>query len=366
MSSSLPAVTVQLIACHRRPAYEAGRHVGARHNGRAVPRAGGLTAQGRWGDVVDALSHGVVIVDHRGHVVFVNAVAYRLAGGHVNTSVNVRDPQFHRTLPLYDTDGEPLWQRERPLWRALHAGEPVTEVVGYDGPTGSRTWLLVTAHALDQGDPQSLLVVSITDVTGYRATANQLTYRATHDHLTGLPNREHTITTLAHYLRARHRRDPLVVMFIDLDELKTINDTFGHSTGDTVLGTSAARLRQALPTTAILGRIGGDEFVAIHLDGINDLRELTHNLHTGLATPISLAGHQVRVRASIGVVIVPPGDTRSTDHILRRADHAMYRAKSAGGNRTHYLTAPSSTRHTPQDWADHTTQIIFPASARRR
>lgn len=340
--------------------------MGARQNGQAVSRADGLTVKGRLSDVIDALSHGVVIVDHRGHVVFVNAAAYRLAGGYVNTSVNVRDTGFHRMFPLYDSEGEPLWQRERPLWRALRAGEPVTEVVGYDGPDGGRIWLLVTAHPLDPGAPESLLVVSLTDVTGYRATANQLTYRATHDHLTGLPNREHTIATLAHYLRARHRRDPLVVMFIDLDELKTINDTFGHSTGDTVLRTSATRLRRALPATAVLGRIGGDEFVAIHLDGIDDLRELTHNLHTALAVPTPLAGHQLRVRASIGVVIVPPGDARSTDHILRGADHAMYRAKSAGGNRTHYLTAPPSARHTHRGLAEHTTHITFPASTRRR
>ncbi|PVY23216.1 sensor domain-containing diguanylate cyclase [Williamsia muralis] len=339
--------------------------MGARQNGQAVPRSDSLTVKGRLSDVIDALSHGVVIVDHRGHVMFVNAAAYRLSGGHVNPSANVRDAEFHRKFSLYDSDGEPLWQRERPLWRALHAGEPVTEVVGYDEPDGSRVWLLVTAHALDPDNPESLLVVSIADVTSYHATADHLTYRATHDHLTGLPNREHTIATLAHYLRARHRRDPLVVMFIDLDELKTINDTFGHSTGDTVLRTSAARLRHALPTTAILGRIGGDEFVAIHLDGIDSLPELTHNLHTALATPIPLAGHQLRVRASIGVVIVPPGDMRSTDHILRRADHAMYRAKSAGGNQTHYLTAPSSVRSAPQSLTDHTTQIIFPASARR-
>ncbi|WP_157858086.1 GGDEF domain-containing protein, partial [Streptomyces durhamensis] len=259
---------------------------------------------------------------------------------HLTTTINLTDPALSQRYPLYDVDGEQLPRWRRPLTRALQTGTATHDIIGADRANGQRVWMAVTCTPLTPGSDSSPFVISLTDVTEHLTTANELSYQATHDQLTGLPNRAHTIATLDYYLRARHRRDPLAVMFIDLDDLKTTNDTFGHSVGDLVLRTSAHRLRQALPATATLGRLGGDEFVAIQLDDINALPHITNTLHTALARSIPIAGHNLHIRASIGVVLVPPRDTRTTDHILRRADHAMYRAKTTGGARTHYLTTP--------------------------
>lgn len=325
--------------------------------------AAACAAVDRFHAVLSALPEAIVVVDHHGQVQFSNPAANHLFRGHLTTAINLTDPRLYQRYPLYDVDGEQLPRRRRPLTRALQSGAPTQDIIGADRANGRRVWMAVTCTPVFPHDDQSPFVISLTDVTEHRTTANELSYRATHDHLTGLPNRAHTIATLDYYLRARHRRDPLAVMFIDLDDLKTTNDTFGHSIGDLILRTSAHRLRQALPTTATLGRLGGDEFVAVQLDDIDQLPHITNNLHTALAQPITIAGHNLHIHASIGVVLVPPQDTRTTDHILRRADHAMYRAKTTGGARTHYLTNPPPQpinghvpQHIPLD--DHPTQPI--------
>lgn len=309
----------------------------------AVPdsAAFGVTGGGtcRATRAVDILAIGVVIVDAAGRIDYRNPAATGILGGFVNADVGVAGrPSLHQH-PLYSAHGEPLTPGERPVARARRSGRSTDTVIGFDRANGQRVWLHVTCALLDPSDPDSSAVVlSFTDISESHATSAQLAYRATHDDLTGLPNRAHTIAALAHHLRARHRRDALVVMFIDLDNLKTINDTCGHSVGDIVIRTCAERLRRALPATATLGRFGGDEFVALHLDGLDTLRTLTADLHTTLHAPITTTTTQVRPRASIGVVIVPPQDPRTTDNVLRDADRAMYEAKAHGGNHTRYFT----------------------------
>ena len=303
-------------------------------------QAAACAADDRFHAVLSALPDAIVVVDHHGQVQFSNPAANHLFRGHLTTTINLTDPTLYQRYPLYDVDGEQLPRRRRPLTRALQSGAPTHDIIGADRANGQRVWMAITCTPLTPGSDSSPFVISLTDVTEHRTTANELSYQATHDHLTGLPNRAHTIATLDYYLRARHRRDPLAVMFIDLDDLKTTNDTYGHSIGDLILQTSAHRLRQALPATATLGRLGGDEFVAIQLDDIDQLPHITNTLHDALAQPITITGHNLHIHASIGVVLVPPQDTRTTDHILRRADHAMYRAKTRGGARTHYLTTP--------------------------
>lgn len=305
-------------------------------------RAEACAADDRFQAVLAALPDAIVVVDHHGQVQFSNPAANHLFRGHLTTTINLTDPSLYQRYPLYDVDGEQFPRRRRPLTRALQSGAPTHDIIGADRANGQRVWMAVTCTPVFPHDDHTPFVISLTDVAEHRVTANELSYRATHDHLTGLPNRAHTIATLDYYLRARHRRDPLAVMFIDLDDLKTTNDTFGHAVGDLILRTSAHRLRQALPATATLGRLGGDEFVAIQLDDIDQLPYITNTLHDALAQPITIAGHTLHIHASIGVALVPPRDTRTTDHILRRADHAMYRAKTTGGARTHYRTTPSA------------------------
>jgi diguanylate cyclase (GGDEF)-like protein len=155
-----------------------------------------------------------------------------------------------------------------------------------------------------------------------------LNHQANHDSLTGLPNRAYADAWAVRALRA----DPpalTAVMFIDLDNIKNVNDGHGHHVGDAVIKTAAQRLRATLRADDFVARHGGDEFVAL-LFGHSDrsaLEHLSERLHAAIAVPMRVAGATCSITASIGVAEVWPDDPRDAAQILRDADAAMYEAK---------------------------------------
>jgi len=121
-------------------------------------------------------------------------------------------------------------------------------------------------------------------------------------------------------------------MFIDLNDLKAINDSLGHEAGDQLITVAAHRLRDGLRSGDVVGRLGGDEFVALVFGRIDRtaLHDLAARLHAILAEPVSVGGISRGIAASIGVTEIHPNDPRDAAAILRDADRAMYRAKAAG------------------------------------
>ena len=159
-------------------------------------------------------------------------------------------------------------------------------------------------------------------------------HRALHDPLTGLPNRVLLLDRLGQACaRLRRSGGRLLVMFVDLDRLKLVNDTWGHETGDDLLVQVGRRLDQAVRPDDTVARLGGDEFVVVCPDiGDSEMhRDLPERLRETLARPVPLGRATVTVTASIGVVVA--GENADPADVLRRADSAMYRAKRAGGNR---------------------------------
>ena len=164
----------------------------------------------------------------------------------------------------------------------------------------------------------------------------ELRHQALHDALTGLPNRALIVDRVEQVI-ARARREPLAigVLFVDLDDFKDINDSFGHHQGDELLRAVAARLRSALRPSDSVGRLGGDEFVVLvggsSLDAGPEL--VAERVLEVLREPFSLpglGGVELSVRASIGLAV---GARASADELLRDADVALYQAKQAGGGR---------------------------------
>jgi diguanylate cyclase (GGDEF)-like protein/PAS domain S-box-containing protein len=159
-------------------------------------------------------------------------------------------------------------------------------------------------------------------------------HRALHDPLTGLPNRVLLLDRLGQACaRLRRSSGRLLVMFVDLDRLKAVNDTWGHATGDDLLVQIGRRLDQALRPDDTVARLSGDEFVVVCPD-VTDSQvclELPNRLLETLARPIALDHATISVTASIGVV--EAGDEADPADVLLQADSAMYRAKRAGGNR---------------------------------
>ena len=161
----------------------------------------------------------------------------------------------------------------------------------------------------------------------------QLAYRATHDGLTGLPNRSHAEARVSQALLSDATPALAAVLFIDLDNMKVVNDELGHQAGDTMLKVAAARLRAGLRSEDFVARLGGDEFVALLFGstGRPVLEQLSARLHEALGAPFEVMGTHRAMTASIGVTEVRPDDHRDAANILRDADLAMYRAKATRG-----------------------------------
>jgi diguanylate cyclase (GGDEF)-like protein len=163
----------------------------------------------------------------------------------------------------------------------------------------------------------------------------ELAFLATHDTLTGLPNRTLVLDRVEQMLvRSRRNQTPVAALFVDLDNFKSINDTLGHSAGDELLRAVAARLDGIVRATDALGRLGGDEFVVIaeELSLAAGPEMIAERLLEALKEPFKLEEQETRltVTASIGIAM---GDRASADELLRDADIAMYQAKWDGRNR---------------------------------
>lgn len=168
----------------------------------------------------------------------------------------------------------------------------------------------------------------------------RIEYLASHDSLTGLPNRETFNGLLRHAIEAafRHQRQ-FAVLFIDLDRFKVINDSLGHDVGDILLIEIAGRLRQSLRASDVVARLGGDEFVVILEEAAerDDVERIARDVLSGLGQPSQLSGHECHTTASIGIAMYP-SDGVDVQTLTKNADMAMYLAKEDGKNGFRFFT----------------------------
>ncbi|WP_312183970.1 putative bifunctional diguanylate cyclase/phosphodiesterase [Massilia timonae] len=188
-------------------------------------------------------------------------------------------------------------------------------------------WLEARAYPAPDG-----LTVFFMDITGRKKHELALVYAATHDPLTGLPNRSACLTTLTRRLRvSAEAGENVATIFIDLDHFKEVNDAFGHAAGDVVLEKIGSRLGKFASDTCVPARISGDEFVVIMSGGQEtQIRNLAAQLLDVIAAPISLNGQDITIGASIGIALALKGTAVTADELLSWADTAMYRAKANG------------------------------------
>ena len=175
------------------------------------------------------------------------------------------------------------------------------------------------------------LVGVMIDITDRKVLESRLTHLAFHDPLTRLANRSDFHRSVAARLATRRARTSgvLAVLFIDLDDFKTINDSLGHAAGDELLVEVGNRLRAATRSEDLVARLGGDEFVvAVEAPDRSQPLALAERLLEAIQRPMVIGARTVTTRASIGVVFAPPDAT--VEALLRDADLAMYRAKEAG------------------------------------
>ncbi|HTP37131.1 MAG TPA: EAL domain-containing protein [Methyloceanibacter sp.] len=164
---------------------------------------------------------------------------------------------------------------------------------------------------------------------------DQIRHLALHDSLTGLPNRLQFHQHLDRAVSRAKRHGQLMAVFgLDLDRFKHVNDTLGHATGDALLAEVAARLKESVRDSDLVGRLGGDEFaiVAEDLAAPEDAMRLARRVCTALGEAYHVNGHELSTSASIGIAIGPVDDAEPSDTLLKNADLALYRAKEDGRN----------------------------------
>ncbi|MET7244246.1 EAL domain-containing protein [Methylobacterium sp. EM32] len=265
-------------------------------------------------------------------------------------------------LCLFDRDDRLIVMNAR--YAQMHAvpealrrpGAPLSALLGHLGAAGRLAIPLVescariaaggtpTSFTCDLPDGRAIAVVHVPipgggwvctheDVTERSRSAARIAHMAGHDALTGLPNRTQLQERLDAVLAERGADEVVSVLCLDLDGFKEVNDTHGHPVGDELLCLVARRLQEAVGATALVGRLGGDEFAVIrcapsHPAGVAALAERIVQL---LRRPFEVQGHEVGIGTSIGLAMTDePGLT--TAELLRRADVALYQAKSSGRN----------------------------------
>lgn len=212
--------------------------------------------------------------------------------------------------------------RETILSGVAEAGGTVTRELPWRGRV-----LQVSHRALPGGG----FVSTVDDVTERRAIEDRITHLAHHDTLTALPNRMTFRARLESVLKTVDETTPCAVLYVDLDRFKPVNDTLGHQIGDLVLQAAAERIRAQLRETDVVARLGGDEFAVLigRCHGVGEVTALAERLIRDISSPITIKGLQVLIGASIGVAYAPQHGL-DPDLLLRNADLALYRAKSAG------------------------------------
>ena len=289
-------------------------------------------SEGRYRTLVELIPDAIWI-HSAGRVVFANRAACTLLGAHTpeqllgTDALNLVPVSFrHQMLEGTYSDIAAAQRQPRCLLQVKRLDGCLVEVEFF-------------GCAIRFHDADSIMSVAH-DLTERRAHEKAMEHQATHDLLTGLPNRALFLDRLAHAIRRAERHGSrLAVMFVDLDKFKAVNDTLGHSFGDELLRIVAAQLKLCVRESDTVARLGGDEFVLLLDDPVGPAMPgaIAERIGTRLGVPVMLAGQEHVVTGSIGISTYPE-DGGDAEVLLRQADIAMYRAKESGRNGFQFFT----------------------------
>jgi two-component system CheB/CheR fusion protein len=281
--------------------------------------------------VFDQAGEAIVVTDPAGLIQTVNPAFCEITGYSQQEAIgkSIRLIKSGRHSPAFfeamwhalQQDG--FWQGE--IWNKRKNGEIFPE------------WL--TVNRIDGSDgTQEHFVAVYSDITNIKDSQRKVEYLATHDTLTGLPNRALFHDHLRHALaQARRKKLRVALLFIDLDNFKTINDTLGHDVGDELLKLAATRMKEVVRDVDTVARLGGDEFTAILMDGdVEIANQVGQRILNDLSASFEVNGSPLFVSASVGVAFYPD-DGADSAMLIKAADTAMYRAKEQGRSRVEFF-----------------------------
>jgi diguanylate cyclase (GGDEF)-like protein/PAS domain S-box-containing protein len=207
--------------------------------------------------------------------------------------------------------------------------------------SGDRILTLLSINTINpQKGMKGYRVAIVSDITELQKSREEIYYTATHDALTGLPNRKFILDSIGKTLKRLERDGKKgALIFVDLDEFKLINDLLGHKAGDDLLCQVTKRVKSKIHPSDLFGRLGGDEFLLfIEIDDIETVSRLAQSIINVLTTPFSINGSEHKIGASLGISIFAD-DTNELDTLLQYADKAMYKAKERGKNRYYFYNS---------------------------
>ncbi len=297
----------------------------------------------RYSAVVAALEEGIILIGADGRIQAVNGAAERILDAPTEVLVGSRLADGPWVAVQEDSSLLPAWRW--PPEVTLRTGQfQKNQVIGLVR-SNATTWISVNCRPLAATTgPGCQVVCSLSDITAAKAAQDQLTHAATHDALTGLPNRAGITKHLAR-LAQENCRD-VSVLFVDIDRFKDVNDSLGHRAGDELLCRLAARISKSVRANLdVVGRLAGDEFVVIcrNLDRSSAVESLAARLLGLIQEPIVLfdstgSERAVTTSASIGIAHLAEG--ASPESALVDADAAMYAAKENGRSRIEVFDEP--------------------------
>jgi diguanylate cyclase (GGDEF)-like protein/PAS domain S-box-containing protein len=281
----------------------------------------------------------VMITNAKGVIEYVNP-AFEAMTGYGFSDVRGHKPSILKS----GRQGQEFYRR---LWQQVLAGDTFSEVFVNKRRDGTLFYEEQTITPIrDKEGTVTHFVATGRDISERIETEERLRRMAHHDSLTGLPNRTLFLDRLKQGMaRARWHERSVAVLFMDLDNFKTINDTLGHEAGDRLLCELAERLIRRLRERDTVARFGGDEF-AILLDDLAhgaDVGALAQKMLEALDEPFTIEGATLHVTASIGISLFP-GDGEDSSTLLKNADIAMYRAKDTARNSYQFYSAEMTAR----------------------
>lgn len=313
------------------PAYQVIMHDISERKAAEEANRARLAVERRYATAVAVLEEAVLVLDGDGAVQAANESAVRILGRRLHWGF--ADAVLTGGGAAWDQDGHPMPPEHLPIASALsHRATRSHVVLGVMGDDGARQWLSVNTRLLEeeQSVDGACVVCSVSDVTERKQLMDRLAWEARNDSVTGVANRTGLLANLQELLADDDVVSGTVLLVVDIDRFKMVNDSLGHAAGDEVLRTFAHRLRTVAPADACVGRLHGDAF-AVVMSGMADTGSAlawAETVRTALGRPLRLAsGRTVNLGTSIGVVRADP-EERDAARLLQDADLARLEAKS--------------------------------------
>lgn len=278
----------------------------------------------------DNNQEGILVTDKTNTIIMVNK-AFSEITGYMPDDVIGKEPKILASGRHDERFYEKMWQEinsqgswQGEIWDKRKNGEIFPQ------------WMSISTLSNDAGQVSHYMAM-LTNISQWKADEERLKYLATHDVLTGLPNRNtlYDLMSLS-FANAERNKESVAVLFVDLDDFKPVNDNYGHHVGDILLRNISKRLANTLRSGDTISRLGGDEFIIVLTNAENRdaLSATIAKIQQIIEKPMEVDGHHLSITSSIGVSLYPK-HSKYAERLINYADTAMYQAKKLG--HSHYV-----------------------------